>query len=122
MAYYHRWQNDLSGGGRYDLYYWPEGEDNDVFFIFKPIFAIAGSIFKLPIFRNIIGFIVGLPIAILLCVVLVALFIGVILFCEMLECWDKIFTTYLRDVRDFFKWIYWKATGKDKILSVDPTV
>ena len=121
MAYYQRWQNDMSGGGRYDLFYWPDGGDNDVFFIFKPIFAIAGSIFKLPIFRNIIGFIVGLPIAIILCVILVALFIGVVLFCSMLECWDKIFTTYLRDIRDFTKWLYLKSIGKDKVLSIDPT-
>ena len=122
MAYYHRWQNDMSGGGRYDLYYWPDGGDNDVFFIFKPIFALAGCIFKLPFFKNIIGFIVGLPIAILLCAILIVLFIGVMLFCAMLECWDKIFTTYLRDVRDFVKWVYLKSSRKDKILSIDPTV
>ena len=120
MAYYQRWQNDLSGGGRYEVYHWPDSDDNDVFFILKPFAAIAGLVFKLPLFKNLIGFIVGLPIAIFAFVALVLLFICIMFFGYMYDCWEKIVKTYCCDMMQVFKWAYWKLCRKNNKINMDP--
>ena len=113
MAYYYRRQNYSSGGADSDIYYWPDSGENDVFSVLKPFAALAGCIFRIPIFRNVVGFIVGLPIAIVLFILIMTVTIGIWLVREMFDCWGKILDTYFHDLKVFVIWAYRKMTGKD---------
>lgn len=64
MAYYQRWEKDLSGGGAYQNHYWPDcnGDEADVSWIFAPFILLFGSMFKLPVFRNLVGFLTEPPV------------------------------------------------------------
>ena len=112
MAYHYRKQNGSSGRGNYDIYYWPDSGENDCFFIFKPFVALAGSIFKIPIFKNVIGFILGLPIALILFILIITILIVASIVHEMFECWGKILDTYCHDMKTFVVWLYRKVTCK----------
>ena len=122
MAYYYRRQNYSSGRGDSDIYYWPDSGENDVFSILKPFVALAGCIFKIPFFRNVIGFVVGLPIAIILFILIMTVMIGLWLVREMFDCWGKILDTYAHDLKAFVVWVFRKVTRKDAIVMTDPSV
>ncbi len=119
MAYYYRRQNYSSGRGNSDIYYWPDSGENDVFFIFKPFAALAASIFKIPIFRNVVGFIVGIPIAVLLFLLIMIILLGIWIVEEMFNCWGKILDTCFYDLKNFAIWVYKIIAKKNNYIVPD---
>ena len=118
MAYYQRWEKDLSGDGNYQNYYWPDsnGDDANISWIFAPFLLLIGGIFKLPIFKNLIGFLIGFPLAIAIGIVILIITILFLFFAEMVYCWRDIIKEVFYDIKKLSKWIR-NQMGEKKGLS-----
>lgn len=119
MAYYQRWEKDLSGGGNYQIHYWPDskGDETDVSWIFAPFVLLLGGLFKLPIFRNIIGFLIGLPIVLVIGVILIILIVLYIVVAEMVCCWWSILKDLGKDLITFYKWVKGKLGNRTALYT-----
>ena len=121
MAYFQRWERDLSGGGGYQTHYWPDskGDEADASWIFAPVMLMAGAIFKLPLFRNLAGFLIGLPIVLAIGFLLAILAVLLVLIGEMVCCWGDILKTFARDMAACFKWVNGRNACHKEMLPTD---
>lgn len=121
MAYYQRWENDLSGGGGYQTRYWPDsrGDEADASWILATFILLFGAMFKLPLFRNLIGFLIALPVALATGVVLGLLALLLAIIGEMVCCWADILKEFGRDMAACCRWAYGRWARQREILSTD---
>lgn len=121
MAYYQRWEKDLSGGGGYQPHYWPDSkaDETDVSWVFAPFVLLLGGMFKLPLFRNLIGFLIGLPVVLALCILLGMLAMLFVLIGEMVCCWGDILKEFTRDMAACCKWVNERWTRHKEIIPTD---
>ena len=118
MAYYQRWEKDLSGGGAYQTRYWPDskGDEADVSWIFAPFILLFGSMFKLPVFRNLAGFLIGLPVVLAIGMLLAALAVLFVIIGEMVCCWGDMLKVFGRDMVAFYRWAHERLAGNKKLV------
>ena len=113
MAYYQRWEKDLSGGGRYVNQYWPDSGDNDCFFILAPVVWVVKLVLKGVFSLPVIGIIIGIPLFILAVALLLALGVLLLILLPMLGCWIEILAAFGMDVKHTIKWLYQRLTRNE---------
>ncbi len=121
MAYYQRYEKDLSGGGGYQTQYWPDSkaDDEDVSWIFAPFILLLGGMFKLPLFKNLIGFLICIPVVLVMGILLGMLAVFFVLIGEMVCCWGEILKEFARDMVTCCKWMNERMSRHKEILSTD---
>ena len=86
---------------------------------FAPFVLLLGGMFKLPLFRNLIGFLIGLPVVLALCILLGMLAMLFVLIGEMVCCWGDILKEFTRDMAACCKWVNERWTRHKEIIPTD---